>query len=66
MGCGHTAISIRITVELKHVTFELKENSRGRFLRIAEEVSGYRNAVIVPLSGVEVFRDTVNEVLTFS
>ena len=55
-----------IDVERKHVTFDLKQNSRGRFLRIIEEVGGHRNAIVVPLGGAEVFRDALNEVINFS
>lgn len=55
-----------IMVERKHVTFDLKENSRGRFLRIIEEVSGRRNAIIIPLTGIDDFRDVLNEVIKFS
>ena len=55
-----------IRVERKHVTFDLGENARGRFLRIVEEVSGHRNVIIIPLSGIEDFRDAVNEVVHFS
>ena len=56
----------RLTVERKHFTFTLNENPRGRFLRITEEVSGRRNAIIIPLTGIEDFRDAVNEVIKFS
>jgi len=55
-----------IQVERKHITFDLAENPRGRFLRITEEVAGRRNAIIIPLSGVEDFRDAVNKVIEFS
>ena len=55
-----------IRVERKQVTFDLRENSRGRFLRIIEEVSGRRNAIIIPLTGIDDFRDTLNEVIKFS
>ena len=55
-----------IMVERKHLTFDLKENSRGRFLRIIEEVSGRRNAIIIPLTGIDDFRDVLNEVIKFS
>ena len=55
-----------IRVERKHVTFDLGENGRGRFLRIVEEVSGHRNVIIIPLSGIEDFRDAVNAVVDFS
>ena len=55
-----------IRVERKHVTFDLRENSRGRFLRIIEEVSGRRNAIIIPLTGIDDFRDVLDEVIRFS
>jgi len=55
-----------IQVERKHITFHLAENPRGRFLRITEEVAGRRNAIIIPLSGIEEFRDAVNKVIEFS
>jgi hypothetical protein len=55
-----------IRVERKHFTFDLKENPRGRFLRITEEVNGRRDAIIVPLTGIEDFRDALNEVIKFS
>jgi hypothetical protein len=55
-----------IRVERKHITFDLRENPRGRFLRIIEEVNGRRDAIIVPLTGIEEFRDALNEIITFS
>jgi hypothetical protein len=55
-----------IRVERKHFTFDLKENPRGRFLRITEEVNGRRDAIIIPLTGIEDFRDALNEIIKFS
>ena len=55
-----------IQVERKHISFDLAENARGRFLRVTEEVAGRRNAIIIPLSGIEEFRDAVNKVIEFS
>ncbi len=55
-----------ISVERKHVTFDLAENPRGRFLRITEEVSGRRNTIIIPLTGINDFRDALNETIKFS
>jgi PurA ssDNA and RNA-binding protein len=55
-----------IRVERKHFTFDLRENPRGRFLRIIEEVNGRRDAIIIPLTGLEDFRDQLNEVIKFS
>jgi len=53
-----------IRVERKQFTFDLKENLQGTFLRITEEVnSGRRNSIVIPTSGLELFRDTLNEVI---
>ncbi len=52
-----------IRVERKHITFDLRENPRGRFLRITEEVSGRRDAIIVPVSGLEEFRSAIDSVI---
>ena len=55
-----------LKVERKHFTFDLRENPRGRFLRIIEEVNGRRDAIIIPLTGIEDFRDQLNEIIKFS
>ncbi|MCG3147849.1 MAG: hypothetical protein PCFJNLEI_01290 [Verrucomicrobiae bacterium] len=52
-----------LQVERKHFTFELKENSRGRFLRITEEVNGRYDAIVVPITGLEQFRDALSEII---
>jgi hypothetical protein len=53
-------------VERKEITFDFKENPQGTFLRITEEVSGRRNSIIIPATGLEQFRDAVNEVVQFN
>ena len=58
--------NLSIRVERKHFTFDLRENPRGRFLRIIEEVNGRRDAIIIPLTGIEEFRDQLNEIIKFS
>jgi hypothetical protein len=55
-----------IRVERKHFTFDLKENPRGRFLRITEEVGGRFDTIIIPLPGVEPFRDALNKMIEIS
>ncbi|MBM3858913.1 MAG: DNA-binding protein [Verrucomicrobia bacterium] len=55
-----------LRVERKQFTFELKENPRGQFLRITEEVGGRRDAIIIPLSGVQQFRDALDEIIRAS
>lgn len=55
--------SERLQVERKLFFFDLKENDRGRFLRITEDVSGRRDAIVVPASGLREFRDVLSKVL---
>jgi len=51
----------QIQVERKTFTFALKENPRGRFVRITEDVSGQRDTIIVPASGLAEFRLMLGE-----
>ena len=53
-----------LQIERKHFYVELRENERGRFLRITEEAHGHRNSIIVPSTGVDEFTATIAEVLT--
>jgi hypothetical protein len=54
---------LSLQVERKHFTFELKENARGRFLRITEEVNGRYDAIVIPVTGLEQFRDMLSELI---
>jgi hypothetical protein len=47
------------TIERKHFEFELRENVRGKFLRITEDVGGRRNMIIIPAPGLQAFRDAL-------
>lgn len=42
----------RLQVERKTFILSLKENPRGRFLRITEDVGGRRDAIIIPAPGL--------------
>jgi hypothetical protein len=53
----------RIQIERKTFLFLLKENPRGRFLRITEDVSGRRDTIIVPAPGLEEFRRVLDEMV---
>ena len=53
-----------LQIERKHFYVELRENERGRFLRITEEAHGRRNSIIVPSTGVDDFTATIADVLT--
>jgi hypothetical protein len=52
-----------LQVERKQITFDLKENPQGTFLRITEEVCGRLNSIIIPMTGLELFRDMLNEMI---
>jgi hypothetical protein len=53
-----------LQIERKHFYVELRENERGKFLRIIEEAHGRRNSIIVPSTGVDDFTAAISEVLT--
>src|SRR5882762_2858886 len=50
-----TLKSTDLQVERKNFVFALKENPRGRFLRITEDVGGRRDTIIIPATGLEDF-----------
>ena len=56
----------KIQVERKTFIFTLKENPRGRFLRITEDVGGRRDNIIVPAPGLEDFKRIVDEMVKAS
>jgi hypothetical protein len=56
-------LSERIQIERKQFFFDLKENPQGRFLKITEDVGGRRNTIIVPSTGLNAFRDCVENVI---
>lgn len=48
--------SDQIDVERKTFIFDLRENPRGRFLRITEDANGRRDSIVIPAPGLEEFR----------
>ena len=56
----------KIQVERKTFVFALKDNSRGRFLRITEDVGGRRDTSIVPATGLDDFRRLVEDMTKVS
>ncbi len=55
--------SDKLQIERKLFFFDLKENVRGRFLRITEDVNGRRDAIVIPASGLREFRDVLTKML---
>jgi hypothetical protein len=42
----------QVQIERKTFSFSLRENPRGRFLRITEDVGGRRDTIIIPSTGL--------------
>jgi hypothetical protein len=61
-----TLATEKIQIERKTFVFTLKENPRGRFLRITEDVGGRRDTIIIPAPGLEDFLKTMEEMVRAS
>ncbi len=61
-----TIRSEKIAVEHKMFYFILKENLRGRFLRITEESNGKSDTIILPSTGLEDFRSVIDAIIQTS
>ncbi len=53
----------KLQIERKIFVFTLKENPRGQFLRITEDVGGRRDTIIVPSTGLEEFQRVLAEMV---
>ena len=58
-----TLKSEKIQIERKTFLLALKENPRGRFLRITEDVGGRRDTIIIPAPGLEEFKRVLDEMV---
>ena len=56
----------KVQIERKTFVFTLKENPRGRFLRITEDVNGRRDTIIIPAPGLGEFKKLVDEMVKAS
>lgn len=55
--------SERLQIERKQFFFDFKENANGRFLRITEDVGGHRDTIIVPATGLQLFRENLDHII---
>jgi hypothetical protein len=55
--------SENIAVERKNFIFDLRENPRGRFLRITEDANGRRDSIVIPAPGLEEFRRVLDNII---
>jgi hypothetical protein len=56
----------KIQIERKTFVIALKENPRGRFLRITEDVGGRRDTIIIPSTGLSDFKRVIDEMVRAS
>ncbi len=60
---GDIITTEKLHIERKHFFLDLKENSRGRFLRITEDVKGRRDAIIIPATGLHEMLDALEAIV---
>ena len=61
-----TLKTAEIQIERKFFVLTLKENPRGRFLRITEDVGGRRDTIIIHSTGLAEFKKLVDEMVKAS
>lgn len=54
----------RLEIERKTFVFTLKENLRGRLLRITEASTAHNNTIIIPASGLDEFKSLLEEIIS--
>lgn len=53
----------QVQIERKLLTLNLRENPRGRFLRVTEDVGGRRDTIIIPATGLQQVRDIIDRAI---
>ena len=57
--------SEKITNERKIFFLDLKENQRGRFLKITEDVGGRRDTIMLPADAFKDFAEALERLIEF-
>ncbi|MFQ5354791.1 MAG: hypothetical protein ACE5DR_07570 [Thermodesulfobacteriota bacterium] len=52
----------KLHIENKTIWVDLRENNKGRFMQIAEISNDRKSTVVIPMSGLEVFIDTLHKI----
>ena len=53
----------KIVTDRKTFFLDLKENDRGRFIKITEDVRGRRDTIMVPIEAVNEFLDALENIV---
>lgn len=54
--------SKHVDIESKRFFFDVKENHKGKYLRITE-LSGGRSCIVIPLGGISLFKERLGEII---
>ena len=57
--------SSQVDIKTKRFFFDIKENHKGRYLRITEQ-SGGRSSIVVPIEGLDEFENQIKLVVSKS
>lgn len=57
--------SEKLAIERKIFFLDLKENQRGRFLKITEDVGGRRDTILLPASAFTDFLEALQRLVEF-
>lgn len=57
--------SEKVTIERKIFFLDLKENQRGRFLKITEDVGGRRDTIMLPATAFKDFAEATERLIEF-
>lgn len=55
--------SSQVDIQTKRFFFDLKENHKGKYLRITEQSGGRRSSIVVPTEGIREFEDQINLII---
>lgn len=61
-GGGEALHSEKIVTDRKIFFLDLKENDRGRFVKITEDVRGRRDTIMLPLEHLDQFLDALKAI----
>jgi hypothetical protein len=57
--------SEKVAIERKIFFLDLKENQRGRFLKITEDVAGRRDTIMLPATAFKDFVEALERLIEF-
>ncbi len=52
----------KIVTDRKIFFLDLKENDRGRFVKITEDVRGHRDTIMIPIENLDEFLDALTAI----